>query len=181
MFMHSVTYDFQWDVPVDASEFEPPPIPDGYEIQDMFPDLANEENAIEGLRQCVDLLGNYPERIDLTYLWSESEKSETAAALRLKEELKGLAGLERDNKKMDALKPMRLLSKFYRGLAGKFYVGMVSKDPVYHGKIVTPKDADKVLLRWKISDNEYRVIFGDLHAETVSKAKLAELEGALPK
>ena len=39
----------------------------------------------------------------------------------------------------------------------------------------------KVLLRWKVSENEYRVVFGDLHAETVSPEKLAELERALPK
>jgi len=181
MFMSAVTYDFQWDVPVDASEFEPPPIPDGYAITDMFRELANEENAIGGLKQCLELLGNYPERIDLSYLWSESEKSETPAAVRLKEELKGLTGVDRDNKKMDALKPMRLLSKFHLGLAGKFYVGMASKDPAYYGKTVTPKDADKILLRWKVSDNEYRVIFGDLRAETVTKEKLAELEAALPK
>jgi len=177
----STAYDFQWDVPVDASEFEPPPIPDGYAITDMFPERANEENAIQGLKQCVELLGNYPERIDLTYLWSESEKSETAAALRVKEELKGLTGLDRDQKKLDALKPTRFLNKFYVGLAGKFYVGMASKDPAYYGKTVTPKDTDTVLMRWKVSDNEYRVIFGDLHAETVSPQKLAELEKVLPK
>jgi len=181
MFLHQVEYDFQWDISVDPAEFEPPPIPDGYAIQDMFPELANEENAIGGLKQCVELLGNYPERIDFTYLWSESEKSETPAALRVKEELKGLTGLDRDQKKLDALKPMRLLNKFYLGLAGKFYIGMASKDPVYYGRTVTPKDADKVLLRWKVSDNEYRVIFGDLHAETVTPEKLAELEKALPK
>ncbi len=177
----STTYDFQWDVPVNASEFEPPPIPDGYAITDMFPERANEENAIGGLKQCVELLGNYPERIDFAYLWSGVEKSETPAALRVKEELKGLTGLERDQKKLDALKPMQFLNKFYRGLTGKFYVGMASKDPAYYGKTVTPKDADRVLLRWKVSENEYRVIYGDLHAETVSPAKLAELEAALPK
>jgi hypothetical protein len=33
------------------------------------------------------------------------------------------------------------------------------KDPAYYGKTVIPKDADKVLLRWKLSDSEYRVIF----------------------
>ena len=44
-----------------------------------------------------------------------------------------------------------------------------------------PKAADKVLLRWKVSDNEYRVIYGDLHVETVAADKLAELEAALPK
>jgi hypothetical protein len=36
-------------------------------------------------------------------------------------------------------------------------------------------------MRWKVSDTEYRVIFGDLHAETVSPEKLAELERTIPK
>ena len=170
-FVREVDHDFQWDIPIDASEFEAPPIPDGYAIQDMFPEPATEENAIGGLKQCVELFGNYPERIDLAYLWAESEKSETIAALRLKKELKGLTGLERDNKKMDALKPMRFLNKFYIGLA--------KKDSTYYGKTVTLEDTDKVLMRWKVSDNEFRVIFGDLHVEDVSSEKLAELEASL--
>ena len=172
-FVQKVDFNFQWDVPVDASAFEALPIPDGYAIEDIFPEPSNEENAIEGLKQCVELLGNYPERIDLTFLWSESEKSETIAALRLKEELKGLTGLERDNKKMDALKPIRFLNKFYIGLA--------KMDSAYYGKTVTPKDTDKVLLRWKLSENEFRVIYGDLHGETVATEKLAELEKAMPE
>jgi hypothetical protein len=169
--MHMVYSDFQWNISVDAAEFMPSPIPDGYVIEDLFPDVANEESATQGLKQCVELLGKYPQRIDLTYLWSESEKSETSAALRLKEELKGLTGLERDNKKMDALKPIRFLYKFYAEL--------VKTDFVYYGKTVTPKDTDKVLLRWKLDDGRYRVIFGGLHADTVTADALKELETAL--
>jgi hypothetical protein len=171
--MHMVFSDFQWNVSADAAEFEPAPIPNGYTIEDHFPDVANEETATEGLQQCVELLGRYPDTIDLTYLWSESEKTGTSAALRLREELRGFRGFERDSKKMDAVKPMRFLCKFYRGLA--------EKDPAYYGKTITPPDDDKVLLRWKLSDKEYRVIFGDLHAETVSPEKLAELEKSMPK
>lgn len=172
--MHLMVYGFEWDIPTDASQFEPPPIPAGYAIQDLSPDGGTEETAIQGLRQCVELLGNYPERISLAYLWWEVEKSETPVALRLKEELKGLSGFARDNKKMGTLKPARFLIRFYFQVAGK--------DRAYYGKTVTPKDADKVLLRWKLSDTEYRVIFGDLHAETASPEKLAELErGDLPK
>ncbi len=172
-FLQQVDYNFQWYVLVDASTFEAPPIPDGYAIQDMFPEPANEDNAIEGLKQCVELLGNYPDRIDLTYLWAESEKSETIAALRLKEELKQLTGLERDNKKMDVLKPIRFLNKFY--------IEQATKDSAYYGKNVTPKDLDKVLMHWKVSDGEYRVLYGDLHAETVTLEKLSELEKSLSK
>lgn len=166
--MHMVVSDFQWDLSIDAAEFMPGPIPDDYTIQDSFPDVAREETAVQGLKQCIELLGNYPESVDLTYLWSEFEKSETSAALQLKEELKGLTGLDRDNKKMDALKPMRFLSKFYRGLN--------SQNPAYYGQTVTPKDPDKVLLRWTLEDGHYRVIFGDLHGETVTPEELAQLE-----
>ncbi|MCJ7675470.1 MAG: hypothetical protein MUO33_10010, partial [Sedimentisphaerales bacterium] len=66
---------------------------------------------------------------------------------------------------------------------GRFYMTLVQekKEPAYYGESVTPADTDKVLLRWKTSDSEYRVIFGDLRAETVTPEKLAELEAALPK
>ena len=63
------------------------------------------------------------------------------------------------------------------------YVTLVQdqKDPAYYGDIVTPQDADQVLMRWKVSDHEYRVIFGNLHAETVSTDTLTELEKTLPQ
>ncbi len=44
-----------------------------------------------------------------------------------------------------------------------------------------PGDAASVLLRWKTGDNEYRVLFGDLHAETIDADTLATLEATLPK
>jgi hypothetical protein len=57
----------------------------------------------------------------------------------------------------------------------------ISRPPQGSSRTVTPKDTDKVLLRRKLSDKEYRVIFGDLHAETVTPERLAELEKALRK
>ncbi len=169
-----VMHDFQWDVPVDAAECVPV-IPDDYTGTVVkYPAHITEEIAIQGLKQCVELLGNYPERIALSYR-SEFEKSETPAALRLKEELKGLSEDDNTQRLNDATLPIRCLVRFYKLLQWD------NKDPAYYGKIVAPKDADKVLMRWKLSDSEYRVIFGDLHAETVSVEKLAELEKALPK
>jgi hypothetical protein len=35
---------------------------------------------------------------------------------------------------------------------------------------------EAVLLRWKISDDQYRVIFGDLSTMDVTAEQLAELE-----
>jgi hypothetical protein len=177
---HHVAYDFQWDVPVSAADFEPV-IPDDYTgMVVKTPAHITEETAIQGLKLCVELLGNYPESfwgppMDLKGMRLAFEKSETPAALRLKEQIKGLTDEEMANKLVDFLMPIRGLGAFYMRLEWD------KKDRAYYGKIVTPKDADKVLLRWKVSDNEYRVIFGDLHTETVSPERLAELEKALPK
>jgi hypothetical protein len=180
-----VLYDFQWDVPVAAADFEPV-IPDHYASWVVkFPPHITEENAVHGLKVLVELLGKYPENIyhivpeninDKTPIVLRLvEKSETPAAMRLKEEIKGLTDDEINNKLVDFLMPIRGLGRFYTWLE------FDKKDRAYYGKTVAPEDADKVLMRWKVSDNEYRVIFGDLHAETVTPEKLAELEAALPK
>jgi hypothetical protein len=170
-----VMHDFQWDVPVDAADFEPV-IPDNYTGTVVkFPAQINEVTAIQGLKIWVELLGKYPEIItpfNVTILRSALEKSETPAAMRLKEEIKGLTDDEIGNKLVDFLMPLRGLARFCSK------VNIANKDRVYYGKTVTLKDADKVLMRWKLSNNEYRVIYGDLHAETVTPEKLSELEKA---
>ena len=156
---------------------------DGYTIKVVKLPPDNEETAIQGLKLLVELLDRYPENIidspprrhlDETVL-ELVEKSETPVAMQLKEELKGLTEGGIAIKRVVFLMPIRGVERFY------FLLIQDKKDPAYYGKIVTPKDTDKVLMRWKVSDNEYRVIYGDLHAETVTKEKLAELEAALPK
>jgi len=172
----SITTDFEGDVPVTAAEFDPPHVPDGYEVVDKRPEPSDEEVAIQGLRQCVELFGNYLETIgdgteSTEVIFLAIEKSETPAALRLKEELKGWLT---EDEKLDRIRsagwPLRRLIWFYVRLIQD------KKDPAYYGKTVTPKDSDKVLLRWKLSENKYRVIYGDLRVETISPEKLAELE-----
>jgi hypothetical protein len=49
-------------------------------------------------------------------------------------------------------------------------------DGVYNGKTVTPQDASKVLVRWRLDDGDYRVIFGDLSSATASPSRLRQLE-----
>ena len=96
-------------------------------------------------------------------------------------ELDALLGPTRDRKRnekytkvADVTMPIVGLVSFYKTLVdGK-------KDATYYGEFVTPKDADLVLMRWKVSDNEYRVIFGDRQAETVTAEVLKELEKELP-
>lgn len=49
-------------------------------------------------------------------------------------------------------------------------------DAAYYGKTVGSNDKDKILLRWKLDDGNYRVIYGDLHSETVAADRLKSLE-----
>jgi outer membrane lipoprotein-sorting protein len=194
-------YDFQWYVQVNADEFEPV-IPQDYTnpLPNYKMPSFNEESAIDGLKFCEQILGRYPKKIDLVNLMNEVgsgfasiEDSNNPQALKLREiivEKLGLQGnmkgqmsklsQEEKTKKiteftMEVMRPVQSLSMFYMTLVQE------KKEPAYYGESVTPADTDKVLLRWKISDNEYRVIFGDLHVETVTPEKLAELEAALPK
>jgi hypothetical protein len=160
----------------------------------------NEESAIDGLNFCEQILGRYPKKIDMVNLMNEVgsgfasiEDSNNPQALKLREiivEKLGLQGnmkgqmsklsQEEKTKKiteftMEVMRPVQSLSMFYMTLVQE------KKEPAYYGDVVGPKDANQVLMRWKVSDSEYRVIYGDLRVETVTAEKLAELEAALPK
>jgi outer membrane lipoprotein-sorting protein len=185
--MEGELYDFQWDAQVNADEFKPvipedytTMLPGGYKLPS-----ASEEGAIEGLRFCEKLLGRYPKKIDMMNLMSEvmtikDTNNPTEAALRLREEIEelkadtnNLPDEEKTKKILDIMRPVQSLGMFYMALVQD------NKEPVYYGESITPGDANEVLLRWKVSDNEYRVIFGDLGAETVAVDELAELEADL--
>ena len=187
--MSGVIYGFQWDVPNDAETFEPV-IPDDYILLTDSPYQISfdEETAIKGLKVFADILGKYPEKIDLLGLSSEmgkiqeifqDEEKIPPYMKQLKEESKDLNFIEKMKKGMDWTIDWTMstmgLSMFYMQLQQE------NKEPVYYGDIITPEDADKVLLRWKVSDNKYRVIFGSLYAETVTADVLVELEKNLPK
>jgi hypothetical protein len=178
MKMRLVSYRFQWNVPASEADFEPALSADYTEMAGgpiKLPAI-NEESAIAGLRLYADLTGRYPEKLDMMGIMSQIGKitafdAPTAAARRLGEELRSAkTDDERSRKLIDVMLPIQMVSSFHMTLVGG------KKEPVYHGEAVTPRDTDKVLLRWKASDTEYRVIFGDLHAETVSAERLAELE-----
>ena len=97
----------------------------------------------------------------------------------MKEESEGLSQEEQKQKTMDFT--MELTTSITGLSTFNSLLIQGKKEPVYHGDIVTPQDFDKVLMRWKLSDNEYRVIFGGLHTETVTSDVLAELEQNVSK
>ena len=152
---------------MDAADFEPN-IPDDYTTRsgDITVPAFNEETAIKGLTVLADLAGEYPANLGGQTFFKELEA--------LLAPMRDRGRSEKYKKVSDITTPIGGLVAFYQTLVqGK-------KDPAYYGEFVTPEDTDLVLMRWKISDNEYRVIFGDRHAETVTAEVLRELEEKLP-
>lgn len=173
--MEGVMEDFQWDLKVASSEFEPV-IPQDYIT--LFPGglkmpIMNEEAAIEGLRFSVDSTGKYPEKLNMAAIFQGMKDivPKNADVNNLSKEAQEAIA----KKMLEKMQPMLSLVGFYSTLVGE------KKEPAYYGDIVTPADGDKVLMRWKTGDNEYRVIYGNLIAETVSAQKLAEIESKIPK
>jgi hypothetical protein len=68
-------------------------------------------------------------------------------------------------------------ARAHRGLDPIGKLQSYNPDYAYYGKTVGPNDKNKVLLRWKLDNGKYQVIFGDLRAETVTAERLRELEG----
>jgi predicted Ser/Thr protein kinase len=55
------------------------------------------------------------------------------------------------------------------GQATLFYGSLLreGREPEYFGATVKPGDSESVLMRWRLDDGSFRVIYGDLRAETV--------------
>lgn len=216
--MHIVVCDFQWDVAVDAAEFEPV-IPDDYTpgqpMLQMLPRkkpaadeeaakdqeaeekklamkaemgmkmlamsekaVIDEEAVIKGLKLFAELGSGYPETLDMPILLNELArfvKGDRPSTRVFRETIREMTDEEVMNYKLETAMSVQGLGRFYQTLVQD------KKEPAYYGKSVTPEDADRVLMRWKVSDNEYRAIFGDLHAETVTADVLAELEKLPPE
>jgi hypothetical protein len=59
------------------------------------------------------------------------------------------------------------------------HLTQTGKDVVYYGDSVDSRDSNAVLIQWKLSDNEYRVVFGDLREATVSAEELIRLQSRM--
>ena len=53
------------------------------------------------------------------------------------------------------------------------------RDAAYYGDSIDPEDGNAVLMHWKLSDDKYRVIFGDLREMEVSAEELIKLQSRM--
>ena len=165
--IHEVSYDFRWNVVVNADDFRPV-VPDDYSTDEMVLPEYNEEAAIKGLRLFASLAGTYPVNLNKKTLDRKAPRILHLPAAD-SDSWKALPEDER-SKKMSELASIAVVGFFYRTLVDE------NKDPAYYGETVRPDDTNKVLLRWKLDDGQYRVIYGDLSIKNVTPEELAELE-----
>ncbi len=152
------TYDqFEWDTPLDPGLFQPD-IPADYTLIDAPPPLTGEPALLRGLEQFVKATGRYPRQLDMMTVVSElltgAEEPSGAGAKERGEQARAQAALE-------------------IGAGCAYYMQLVreGRQPEYFGDEVTPADADKVLLRWQLDGGQVRVVYGDLHGETLPSEK----------
>lgn len=170
MRMKGTMYDYEWDIPVEKSEFEPV-IPEDFEalkIEGMKMPEMTEEAAIEGLKLVAEITGRYPKKANMMDLMQEL--SPIMAEQMKKDRAEKMTETERMTKMMETMQPIQSIGMFYMTLVQD------QNEPAYYGETVGPDDAEAVLMRWKISEGQYRVIFGDLSALDVTAEELKELE-----
>ncbi|MHC4545917.1 MAG: LamG-like jellyroll fold domain-containing protein, partial [Planctomycetota bacterium] len=136
----------------------------------------NEEGAVEGLKLFAELAGKYPKDLNLMTLMQQVGKlrdSQSPAAEKIRQKLEqAKSDEERVTALMEIMQPIQSIGMFYMTLVQD------GNEPAYYGDKVTPEFPHAVLMRWKIEDGKYRVIFGDLTVEDVTTDELAELEAA---
>jgi outer membrane lipoprotein-sorting protein len=150
------------DRDVDPNKFVPD-IPANYKlIAQAEIDDKDEGLAVQGLRTFSEITGGrYPSSMAILTAVNEVWKARSGKNVSREEIEKGIT--------------VQSTCAFYGELERD------NKDPAYYGGRVTSNDVNAVLMRWKISDNQYRVIFGNLTSENVSSEQLAELETLLLK
>ena len=178
--------DYQWDIPVVASDFEPI-IPEDFSslTSDAFEMVnSSEEAALDGLKLIAELTGQYPKKLNfmdlIQYFFNLREQGIRNneglldSSMTLQEEM-----MNPSMKAKHLEKAMQVLVSFQS--LGVFYsmLEQDKKDPMYYGESVGPNNTEAVLMRWKVSDNQYRVVFGDLSTLDVTAEELAELEEPL--
>jgi hypothetical protein len=167
-----VAYDFDWSAVLEPDVFEPN-IPEDYVSHGEIDVSDNEGAAIRGLRMFTELVGGrYPSNLDLM---TASQEAAKVVQAKIKDALKLDSNTIMSKEDLEKIANIQATCSFYAKLVKD------DKDVAYYGDKVKPEDVNVVLLRWKVSENEYRVIFGDLTAENVSAERLAELESQLPE
>jgi hypothetical protein len=166
--MEMTVSGFEWDIDVDPGDLTVQ-IPDDYELMADVQMSADEKGIVEGLSLFAEFAGGkYPSELNMMTVMQEFQSAMIAKL-----------GGARD--KLDGPKEQEVMQKLVNlQMAGAFYTTLASegKDPAYYGDKVTAEFPDAVLMRWKLEDGGYKIIFGNLTIGEATPEELEELESA---
>jgi hypothetical protein len=159
--------DFRWNVDLDPKLFDTTP-PAGFaEIaQDAPPRDLQVRRISEGLKLFAKYSGGHYPRVRMLY----------GDATR--DELVKLSKAPYPGRTPEDFRDPRVkeIQDATWGFATINTILRENPDAAYQGRTVGPADKDKVLLRWKLDDGNYQVIYGDLRSEVVTATRLKQLE-----
>jgi outer membrane lipoprotein-sorting protein len=163
--------NFRWNIDLDPKLFLAE-APAGYvEQKANASEYPGPEKVLQGiigaLKTYAELCGGHYPRITRTFAEPVRDEMYEAAGIKLPPTTEQLLHDRQYRKVLNA----------FQGFAVFNRVLMSNPDAAYYGKTVGPTDKDKVLLRWKLDDGRYQVLFGDLRAEVVTTERLRSLEG----
>jgi hypothetical protein len=159
-------HDFRWNVDFDPELFDTKP-PAGY--KDATPVALALDEQVEwfrhGLATFAELSGGFYPRVKIIYgdvTLDEMKRMAKIDTPATPEQIR----TDEYVKIQKAVRSFGMLNRLYHD----------NPDMAYYGKTVAAKDKDLVLLRWRLDDGQYQVMYGDLRSETVSPQRLRELE-----
>jgi hypothetical protein len=162
---------FEWGTELSEDVFKPDIPADYTKLADMKMPGQDESGAIEGFKLFSQVTkGKYPSTMNVLTTTQEAQQGLVA-------EMNLMPGTQPSDAMQQELvnKALKLQGPFM------FYTKLTQegKEPVYRGDKVTAEFGDAILMRWKVSDNQYRVILGNLTVKNVTADELAALE-AMP-
>jgi outer membrane lipoprotein-sorting protein len=167
-------HSFQWNIDLDPKLFDIT-VPERY--TDTTPKEPSTDERVRWFTAClkeyVELTGgkDYPQATTMPE--TETTHRELLKASGFQWPPNAASSEPKNNEKFQKIQHV------LGGLVGiASLVQFLNPDAAYYGKTVRPADKNKVLLRWKLDDGRYEVIFGDLRAETVTAERLRALEGS---
>ncbi len=166
--MDMTLHGYEWDLEVDASEFEPN-ISDDYELMADLELSVGEKSIVQGLEFFAELTnGRYPGELSVMTISQELQQLRGAMAAKFGDSPDERASQEA----MQKLVNLQMVATLYATLVTE------DKDPAYYGDKVTAEFPHAVLMRWRMDNGNYKVIFADLSVGEVTPEELAELESA---
>jgi len=156
--------DIEWNIDLDPKLFDATP-PEGYTDDTPKPPALEDQ-----VRDIVAAMKIYAQASGGCYPAKDVHSLDTTEDLCMLLGVREWPGGKKDGNAGIAAKAIPGFEQMGR-------IRAYNPDAAYYGKTVGLKDKDRVLLRWKLDDGRYEVIFGDLRAETVTAEQLRALEG----